>query len=515
MLVELLLYGTRCDGFWIVDEKIRDFQKSHTNSIFPIAAKQHSMHSGIDHGHLVVIITITTYILGKTNAFLLNYSRKCFYLLLLVVLASSMKFFTTCHSRECILLLLVVSLPLVFPDNVSFPTIAPTIAPSIAPTMERHSNTTSKPSVVPTETPTSAPTIERHSNSTSKPSVVPTENQPDSLASPHPTVIPTKSPTKTPTQHSIPTKAPTNPPNSITFHPSTPSSSSSSSGRGTCAYYIESLSSFNQSVGPYPIECGTSLYGDRYGPKEYQLDSCCSGDGRYFVQEHGIGGFDYHGPEIHDATCLAFMDALTGVLCDPQQGRFISKARVNDTSISNKGYMFRICQSSCDAVFDACHEFLDYAGSVVSSGTDLCRELWGGGFGGETSCDKEPLGFPCKHDLQVAVILDDNNSNHLEEDCLPIMMPSKITIDHYETWGEAASACDELESEGSALVAIGVLLVLALCGCGCCVGCCFLFVRSTRGGGGGVIHSRRPSYAPTSNCDLPEGVPASDDRSIT
>lgn len=71
MLVELLLYGTRCDGFWIVDEKIRDFQKSHTNSIFPIAAKQHSMHSGIDHGHLVVIITITTYILGKTNAFLL------------------------------------------------------------------------------------------------------------------------------------------------------------------------------------------------------------------------------------------------------------------------------------------------------------------------------------------------------------------------------------------------------------------------------------------------------------
>ena len=217
-------------------------------------------------------------------------------------------------------------------------------------------------------------------------------------------------------------------------------------GVSFCHGYITGSDSFSFLREPQAIPCGTSRFGDAVFPS-FQDSSCCSGDGRYFVESGQIGGFDagYAGVMVEPA-CYAFAEALSMTLCDPRQGDFIDRNAV-----------LRICQSSCDMVFDACGlpgvnfpEFTTY-----NDGTSLCYELFGG-FGSSSPCDSRDEGYVCRSGLTIEVMIDDQN-------CLDIVVP---TI--FDEYGQSPDACannDDNELSSGLIVGIAV---------GALVGCCFL-----------------------------------------
>lgn len=267
-----------------------------------------------------------------------------------------------------------------------------------------------------------------------------------------------------------------------------------------------------------PIPCSKQEfndYGTRWGPPQHQSLSCCTGDGRYYVQTSQIGGLDVtFGREPVSPTCQAYASALRAVLCGPRQGQFIrplppgaftpqpssvpeileNKNGTNTTQNMTTLFpsaspttnttqnmtlfpsasptttfvpsmspteapdpILTVCQSSCDAVFNACGlpginfpESAQYTDgklllffitnrsdcmlvavmSCVKSlttphlfllGKSLCLEAWGG-FSYSSPCDKNPNGFPCTVNLQLAIE---------ESDCLEIITPSNDVIDSY------------------------------------------------------------------------------------
>lgn len=118
---------------------------------------------------------------------------------------------------------------------------------------------------------------------------------------------------------------------------------------GRCYGYIINDTHFSPSDGPRSIPCVKSennRYGNQWGPSVHQKNSCCTGDGTFFVQISQIGGFDVipKGFEnisipillnttenipnqryfFSDPICQAYTTALQATLCDPLQGTYIT-----------------------------------------------------------------------------------------------------------------------------------------------------------------------------------------------
>jgi hypothetical protein len=218
-----------------------------------------------------------------------------------------------------------------------------------------------------------------------------------------------------------------------------------------CHGYITGSDTFSPLREPQPIPCG-GQFGDSVFPSFQDL-SCCSGEGRYFVESGQIGGFDAgYTRDLSEPACYSYAEALSMVLCDPRQGQFIT---------TNKNpNVLRICRSSCDTVFDVCglpgENFPEWTG--YTDGTSLCYELFGGF--GSSPCESRNEGYVCQSGLTIEVITDD-------QDCLDIIVPS--IIDEY---GQSPDACADDND-----LCIGCVVGIAV---GALVGgvllCCFTFL---------------------------------------
>jgi hypothetical protein len=218
-----------------------------------------------------------------------------------------------------------------------------------------------------------------------------------------------------------------------------------------CHGYITGSDTFNPLREPQPIPCG-GRFGDSVFPS-FQDISCCSGEGRYFVESGQIGGFDAgYVRDLSEPACYSYAEALSMVLCDPRQGQFI-------TTDKNPNVL-RICRSSCDMVFDVCglpgENFPEWTG--YTDGTSLCYELFGGF--GSSPCESRDEAYVCRSGLTIEVITDD-------QDCLDIMVPTV-----FDEYGQSPDACADDND-----LCIGCVVGIAV---GALVGClllgCFTFI---------------------------------------
>eukprot|EP01084_Bolivina_argentea_P119310 211558_1 len=164
---------------------------------------------------------------------------------------------------------------------------------------------------------------------------------------------------------------------------------------------------YSLSANPEAIPCGND-FGDIWAP-DYQLASCCSGDGRYFVMTGQIGAFDLgYATTDPDAHCLGYATALTASICSPYQGKYI-----RDNTLF-------VCKSACDTIYDYCGapgENFPEEGTYTD-GTTLCEELWGGfGFDMSSGNCGRPDGPFCKENIGISVV--ENNGN-----CLSFVRPN-------------------------------------------------------------------------------------------
>ena len=259
-----------------------------------------------------------------------------------------------------------------------------------------------------------------------------------------------------------------------------------------CASYFDTVNTFLLEHPPGPINCANQTY-PRWGPPEHQELSCCSDEARFASQSLRLGGFEIiyknqreltSNDEIdidtirtnrsplkpEDAECHAYTDALRATLCDPRQGGYIvtvaGDKENTTTGTDDVSMMFMlICQSSCDAVFDACGEpGVNYPPDLsYTDGTSMCYEAWGGGWYSDDPCDKNGHQFPCKHNLRLHVVDDVTDKNAF---CLPIVVPTQKDIDSYEQNGQPQDACSPDGKDGQQIIAISVgVSIAAVCVC--------------------------------------------------
>ena len=126
--------------------------------------------------------------------------------------------------------------------------------------------------------------------------------------------------------------------------------------------------------------------------------------------------FTFEYPET--TLCSLYTKAMTGIVCNPNQGRFIS----NNT--------LRVCSSTCQTLFDNCGlpgvNFPKW--TTYTDAISLCKEAWGG-FGIFNPCNAYPNGYACQSEiLGVEVVV-----NGVEGvDCLGIVPPTPQEIKEYE-----------------------------------------------------------------------------------
>lgn len=250
---------------------------------------------------------------------------------------------------------------------------------------------------------------------------------------------------------SVPSSVPSRSPNSSTAAPSlVPSSSPSRHDDGMannhCPAYIEGQYQYTTDTGPFPIPCTNRTF-YQWGPPEHQDLACCNEDGRVAVQLAQVGGFDilYNNNTVvpdatnHDYQCVAYTEALRAILCDPRQ--YLMLHRIQNQTL------LRICQSSCDAVFDKCGlPGVNYPVTAnYTDGTSLCFAAWGGW--NTTPCQANDQQWPCQaiDGLEIINDMDDNggsnNNNNMNVPCLSIIYPTAETLKAYESTMKPPDAC--------------------------------------------------------------------------
>jgi len=229
-----------------------------------------------------------------------------------------------------------------------------------------------------------------------------------------------------------------------------------------CAGYIEDRYNHSADTGPFEISCANQTF-VKWGPPEHQTSACCTDRGRLVVQQALVGGFDivYKGNttsfESVDTRCVAYTEALRATICDPLQGQHVLRTPENET-------IFRICQSSCDAVFSECGlPGVNYPRDVVyTDGMSMCRAAWGGW--GKTPCEKNKEQFPC---TVTALEIVNDTIDAPSAPCLSIIYPTDETLEIYKDTGEPPDACYPAEPSSLGIfiaVVVTVLVALSVCG---------------------------------------------------
>jgi hypothetical protein len=194
-----------------------------------------------------------------------------------------------------------------------------------------------------------------------------------------------------------------------------------------------------------PVDCANQTL-NGWGPPQHQALSCCDENARFATQIGIIGGFgnlpyylpgkgelasETAGDETYEIECAPYIDNLKATVCDPNQGSFVRKDPTTNQTV------FRICQSSCDRVFQQCRYLLPRvnATSQIANGTEFCQASWKTVWFEEDSCHIDlntSDGFLCALDVRLQVA---------EDDCLNMIMPSKDDIESYKYNGYPIDAC--------------------------------------------------------------------------
>lgn len=274
-------------------------------------------------------------------------------------------------------------------------------------------------------------------------------------------------------------------------------------GNPHCPAYTQGRYQYTPNIGPHPISCSNrSFY--KWGPPEHEANACCSDEGRVAVQLAQVGGFDIyykHGSADSTATatqrgssssssigdmtttqqqqqlllqqqeavvldyrCVAYTEALRAVLCDPRQYLMVHRKQ-NRTRL-------RVCQSSCNAVFQNCGlpgvnypSFANY-----TDGTSLCEAAWGGW--NTTPCQANDQQWACRVLDGLEIVNDvDKNDNSTDSDlpCLSIIYPTANTMKAYQQTMKPPDPCASRFQNGISTTTIAIIVIisiLSVCLCG-------------------------------------------------
>jgi hypothetical protein len=228
---------------------------------------------------------------------------------------------------------------------------------------------------------------------------------------------------------------------------------------------------------PQAVPCANQTL-NGWGPPQHQILSCCDEIARFASQTGFVGGFSnipyflpgkgeldaqFAGDDRYNVECAPFIDNLKATVCDPSQGSYVR----NDPATNQT--VFRICQTSCDLVFQQCEYLLPRFNqtSRIVNGTQFCRAAWGTIFFEEFACPTSDFnlshGFLCASQVRIEVV---------ENDCLSIIIPSRDDIESYRYNGYPIDACvprDEITDTQlgvvigvSALAGIAIIIALVL-----------------------------------------------------
>lgn len=263
---------------------------------------------------------------------------------------------------------------------------------------------------------------------------------------------------------SVPTAVPSRSPSTAaaSLAPSSSPPSHEDIANNHCPAYIEGRYQYSVDTGPFPIPCTNRSY-YKWGPPEHQELACCNEDGRVAVQLAQVGGFDiiYNTDTIvpdganHDYQCVAYTEALRATLCDPRQYLMLRR-------IQNQTFL-RICQSSCDAVFDKCGlPGVNYPVTAnYTDGTSLCLAAWGGW--NTTPCQANDQQWPCQTIDGLEIIQDVDNG---DGPCLSIIYPTAETLKAYETTMKPPDACATSSGISVTTILIAVFVsLISICLC--------------------------------------------------
>lgn len=234
---------------------------------------------------------------------------------------------------------------------------------------------------------------------------------------------------------------------------------------------------------PKPLTCD-SPYGVWRTHVSYEKSSCCSDEGVYFVETSQSGGFDFGYERPDETLCQLYATAMSGLVCHPDQGRFVVSGSNESSEIS---YTLRVCQSSCQLLFDNCglpgENFPQW--TTYTDAISLCEEAWGGfvdrSYGeDEGPCLSRPEGFVCRSGIdRVEVVPDDRGEKG--GNCLGFVPPMQDEIDEYLNSFDGYSHSVEYQCVSTSTNT--VIIVMSVVGtavlfCGLCLG--YLVCRSRR-----------------------------------
>ena len=242
-------------------------------------------------------------------------------------------------------------------------------------------------------------------------------------------------------------------------------------GIQTCAGYLytqnDTIASRPNEF-PKPVDCANQTL-NGWGPPQHQALSCCDEGARFVVQIGYLGGFSNlpdHIPgsgefnkhnaadEKYNTECAPYVDNLKATICDPNQGDYIRKDPFTNQT------MFRICQSSCDLVFQQCQYLLPRVNgtSPIVNGTEFCHASWGSAFFESDACLLNVShAFLCTARVRVQVA---------ENDCLNIILPTRDDIESYRYNGYPIDACvppeNITDTQLGVVIGVGVVAGIAI-----------------------------------------------------
>lgn len=221
-------------------------------------------------------------------------------------------------------------------------------------------------------------------------------------------------------------------------------------GSQTCAGYMytddNGTITYIANEPPKAVPCANQTL-NGWGPPQHQTLSCCDEGARFASQVGFVGGFsnmpyflpgkgeldsDFAGDDRYNVQCAPFIDNLKATVCDPNQGYYVRKDPATNQTV------LRICQKSCDLVFQQCQYLLPNvtATARIVNGTQLCRAAWGTIFFQGAACRFSDYnlsrGFLCVAQVHIQVV---------ENDCLSIITPSRDDIESYKYNGYPIDAC--------------------------------------------------------------------------
>jgi len=168
----------------------------------------------------------------------------------------------------------------------------------------------------------------------------------------------------------------------------------------------------------------------------YKESSCCSDDGVYFVETGQSGGFDFGYENTDDTLCTLYASAMSGLVCHPEQGKYVTNTNT-----------LKVCLSSCQLLFDNCGlpgvNFPSW--TTYTDAVSLCEQAWGGfsssiyGEGGP--CSSRPDGFACKSEIYKVEVVPDNGEER-DANCLGFVPPTQQEIDEYNPY-RVEYTCDD------------------------------------------------------------------------